>query len=174
MSVYPEKIFLIGFMGVGKTHWGIRLAQQLGYSFIDLDDQICQAADGRSISQIFSDEGEEFFRSLEANTLRTVIEKTPRFVMACGGGTPCFLKNLEAMKQAGLVIWLRANVNELMPRLLKGKEERPLIRDLDATQLESYIIRKMGDRNIYYQQAHRSIQESDLVEQNLIKQLLHE
>jgi shikimate kinase len=174
MSAYPDKIFLVGFMGVGKSHWGCRLANQLSYEFVDLDEKVSLAADGRSIDQIFSEEGEEFFRSLESTTLRSIIAKTPQFVMACGGGTPCFLKNLEVMKQAGRVIWLRADVNELLPRLLEGKEQRPLIRDLDASQLESYLIRKMGDRNIFYQQAHYSVRESALHEQELVQLLLNE
>lgn len=173
MAETPDKIFLIGFMGVGKSHWGTRLGTQLGHGFIDLDERIIEGAGGRSIQEIFAQEGEEAFRSMEADTLRSIIGNTNRFVMACGGGTPCFLKNLEVMKAAGLVIWLRADAAELLPRLLQGKASRPLIRGLDEAQLESYIIRKLGDRNIFYQQAHRSVREADLSDENLIEQLLH-
>lgn len=173
MTATPEKIFLIGFMGVGKSHWGVRLADRLGYSFVDLDEKISAAAAGRTVSEIFDQEGEEFFRQLESDTLQVIVHESPRFVMACGGGTPCFLNNLDLMRRSGLVIWLRADATELLPRLLGGKESRPLIRDFDPTQLESYIIRKLGDRNIFYQQAHRAVYERELSEDNFMKLLLN-
>ncbi len=173
MTAAPEKIFLIGFMGVGKSHWGARLADRLGHPYVDLDERVSANAGGRTVLEIFDQEGEEYFRQLESDTLQSLTRDYPRFVMACGGGTPCFLNNLDTMKRNGLVIWLRADAAELLPRLLAGKESRPLIRDLGPEQLESYIIRKLGDRNIYYQQAQRAVQERELNEENFMNLLLY-
>lgn len=174
MFGYPDKIFLIGFMGVGKTHWGQLLAKQLGYSFIDLDQEISDTAGGRSITQIFEEKGEEYFRQLESSCLdRCIMSATP-LVLACGGGAPCFLNNMERMKKAGKVIWLQAAVEELLPRLLAEQEKRPLIRELPAEELRFYIIKKMGDRQLFYREADIKVAESALTEQNLIKSFFYE
>lgn len=174
MAGSPDKIFLIGFMGVGKSHWGIRLAKALQYAFIDLDDSISRAAGGRSITEIFEQEGEEYFRRLESEQLTLLTSSPNHLVVACGGGAPCFLNNMDRMKKSGRVIWLQATPEELIPRLLEERAKRPLLKDLDAQQLEAYIIRKIGDRQLFYREAHRTIAESTLTEQNLLQILLHE
>ncbi len=174
MIGYPDKIFLIGFMGVGKSHWGRCLAAQLGYIFIDLDQEVSRAAGGRSITQIFEQEGEEYFRGLESDSLEKFTTTDRQLVMACGGGTPCFLNNLERMKKAGKVIWLQASVGELMPRLLAEREKRPLIRELSEEELRSYITKKMGDRQLFYREADLAVAESELTEKNLTEILFHE
>lgn len=170
----PDKIFLIGFMGVGKSHWGRILAAQLGYAFIDLDEEISREAADRSITQIFEQEGEEYFRRLESACLGKFISTEPRLVMACGGGTPCFLNNLERMKKAGKVIWLQASVGELLPRLLAERGKRPLIRELSEEELTQYITKKIGDRQLFYREADHAVPESTLTEKKLIETLFYE
>ncbi|MEN9498092.1 MAG: hypothetical protein RL750_991 [Bacteroidota bacterium] len=174
MSSFPDKIFLIGFMGVGKSHWGQRLASALQYAFLDLDDEISTAAGGRSVREIFEQEGEEYFRQLEADCLRSIASAPGNIVLACGGGTPCFLNNLDSMKAAGRVIWLQAEAKDLLPRLLAEKQTRPLLRDISDIEMERYVMKKMGDRQLFYQEAHRSVPEKTLTEANLIKTLLNE
>lgn len=174
MLGYPDKIFLIGFMGVGKSHWGRHLAIQLGHAFIDLDEEISRAAGDRSITQIFEEEGEEYFRRLESDCLEKFTAADQRLVMACGGGTPCFLNNLERMKKVGKVIWLQASVTALLPRLLAEREKRPLIRDLSEAELRHYITKKMGDRQLFYREANLTVAESELTEKNLTEILFHE
>jgi shikimate kinase len=174
MTHYPGKIFLIGFMGVGKSHWGRLLADQLSYDFIDLDDSVSAAAGGHTITQIFEQDGEDFFRQIESQSLEKHISNENHFVMACGGGAPCFLNNMDRMKRAGKVIWLKAGVDELLPRLMREKEKRPLISQLNEETLQAYILKKLGDRQLFYQEAHQSIQESSLSADNLIKTLLYE
>lgn len=174
MAVYPDKIFLIGFMGVGKSHWGRILSSQLGYTFLDLDEIVSRAAGDRSITEIFEQEGEEYFRNLESSCLEKHSQEHGQFVMACGGGTPCFLNNLERMKNAGLVIWLQASIEELMPRLLAEKSARPLIKDLSDQEIESYIAKKLGDRQLFYREAHRTVPEATLTDQNLLKTFFDE
>ncbi len=174
MTVLPPKIFLIGFMGVGKSHWGKRLSLALKYKFIDLDEEIILKAGVSSINQLFEEQGEDRFRLLEAAGLQSVCNSSEPSVIACGGGAPCYFDNLQMMKAAGLVIWLKATSAELLPRLIAEKDNRPLIRQLDEASIRSYVEHKMTDRLPYYQQAHRIVLESTLTESDLVQKLLHE
>jgi shikimate kinase len=114
------KIFLIGFMGCGKTHWGKELSQKLQLPFFDLDDVI-EEKEGKDISSIFSETGEEYFRLLEKDVLYMLTESHESFVMACGGGTPCFFNNIDYMKSRGTTVWINCSVFCLYNRLLKEK-----------------------------------------------------
>ncbi|MFM7671100.1 MAG: shikimate kinase [Bacteroidota bacterium] len=172
--MYPDKIFLIGFMGVGKSYWGVRLAKALSYEFVDLDLAISNQAGGLSVSEIFDARGEASFRELEASCLLSFIESPQKGVIACGGGTPCFFTNLERMKDAGWVIWLQASLSVLIPRLLLEREQRPLIREMDEEQLRKFIDQKMAERLPFYSQAHKQVQESALTDVDHLQTLLHE
>src|SRR5690349_12058474 len=119
------RIFLIGFMGSGKTHWAKQLAQRMQIAFFDLDEVIVET-EQRSVSDIFSESGEEYFRSREREMLEKLIDQNPSMVLSCGGGTPCFLNNIELMKKYGIVVWLNTHVEVLLKRLLKEKNVRPL------------------------------------------------
>ena len=93
------RIYLIGFMGCGKSTWGKKLAEKLDCAFIDIDKRI-EAIEGGTVAEVFKIKGEEYFRKLEAAVLRsTVLEKNA--VISCGGGTPCYFDNMEWMKQRG-------------------------------------------------------------------------
>ncbi|MET0393687.1 MAG: shikimate kinase [Chitinophagaceae bacterium] len=166
------KIFLIGFMGSGKTHWGLRLSKKLSIPFYDLDEQIVEQ-EGKSVNEIFEANGEEYFRQLEKETLHIITESHDSLVMACGGGTPCYFNNIEYMNQAGTTVWLDTPVAMLFERLLKGKAKRPLLKDLSDEQLRSYIIKKFSDRKIYYEQAGITIQENKIELDRLIEKIFH-
>src|SRR5271156_994519 len=103
------KIFLIGFMGSGKTHWGSRLAEKMQMPFFDLDSVIVQK-EQKSIADIFTEKGEEYFRYLEKEILEELVLGEERFILSLGGGTPCFFNNIEFMKKHGKVIWLNTSV----------------------------------------------------------------
>lgn len=150
------KVFLIGFMGCGKTYWGKRLSEKLQLPFFDLDAKI-EEHEGRPIPQIFGEEGEEYFRLLEKDVLHLLCENHESFVMACGGGTPCFFNNIDYLKKQGTVVWINCSVDCLFQRLVHEKNNRPLIRDLSDAALRSYITKKFSDRKIFYQQAHVTI-----------------
>ena len=111
------KIFLIGFMGSGKTHWGRLLSEKLGVRFFDLDEEIVEQA-GKPITEIFATTGEEHFRMLEKDILRHISDKHESFIMACGGGTPCYFNNIEFMNQAGTSVWINTPVETLFSRLV--------------------------------------------------------
>jgi shikimate kinase len=146
------KIYLIGFMGCGKSHWGKQLSRKLQIPYFDLDEQIV-TNEGRSINEIFEQEGEEYFRLKEKEVLYIITESHDDFVMACGGGTPCFYNNIDYMNRSGVTVWINSSLESLFERLIKEKDERPLIRELSDEQLRSYIAKKYADRRIYYQQA---------------------
>ena len=123
------KIFLIGFMGSGKSHWGRLLSQKLSIPLFDLDAQVEEYA-GKSIAEIFTTEGEEHFRMQEKDVLHIITESHESFVMACGGGSPCYFNNIEYMQQAGTTVWINTSLELLYQRLVQEKEKRPLIKEL--------------------------------------------
>lgn len=166
------KIFLIGFMGSGKTHWGRLLSQKLGIPFFDLDEQVTGHA-GKSIPEIFESDGEEQFRLMEKEVLHIISESHDSFVMACGGGSPCYFNNIDYMNQSGTTVWINTGLEKLFDRLLKEKEKRPLIKSLSDEQLRSFIIRKFADRKIYYEQADFSMGDDPVDMDKLIQKIFH-
>lgn len=149
------KLFLTGYMGSGKSRTGIELARQLSLTFVDLDEQIVQMQ-GKEISEIFDEKGELFFRKLETEVLKDVLEEGGSLVIALGGGTPCYGNNLDLIKQDGnsRTIYLKASVDYLTERLFLEKDSRPVISHLDQKEdLEDFIRKHLFERSYYYLQA---------------------
>jgi len=159
------KIFLIGFMGSGKTHWAQRLAAKLGMPFYDLDSLIVEK-ENRTVAEIFAEKGEE------KETLEAITDNQERFILSCGGGTPCFFNNIEFMKKNGKVIWLNTSVDVLRQRLQRERLSRPLIAEVSEDELQRYIIRKLSERRMYYQQADVTVSEENTNLDELIRLLL--
>jgi shikimate kinase len=166
------KIFLIGFMGCGKSHWGKILSEKLHVPFFDLDEKIAEQH-GRSIPEIFEKEGEEYFRLLEKDVLHLLSESHDSFVMATGGGTPCFFNNIDYLKRQGTVVWINCSTDCLYNRLIKEKDKRPLIKKIPDEELKSYIIRKYSSRKIFYQQATVILPEEVITIENLVDKIFH-
>jgi shikimate kinase len=166
------KIFLIGFMGSGKTHWGRLLSEKLNLPFFDLDEQIA-SHEGKSISEIFAVHGEEYFRLQEKNILYLITESHDALIIACGGGTPCYFNNIEYMNNAGTTVWLNSSPEELYRRLLKEKEKRPLINELTDEQLQGFILKKYADRRIYYEQAEVTVEDESAELEKIIHKIFH-
>ena len=167
------RIFLIGFMGSGKTHWGKQLAAQLKIPFYDLDDVIT-SKENKTIAEIFAHSGEEAFRIKEREVLESLIDENASMVVSCGGGTPCFFNNIERMKKYGVVIWLNTHVEVLVQRLTKEKTARPLIRNVQDADLRSFIVRKLNERRMYYEQADVVIDKEDSISiSEFIQTVLH-
>ncbi|MCX6316717.1 MAG: AAA family ATPase [Bacteroidetes bacterium] len=166
------KIFLIGFMGSGKTHWGRRLSEKLGIRFFDLDEQVTEQA-GKSIPEIFAQEGEEHFRRMEKEVLHIISESHDSFIMACGGGTPCYFNNIGYMNESGTTVWISTPQEVLFDRLVKEKANRPLIRELSDDQLRSFIAKKFADRKIYYEQARLKVDEQPVQIEQIIEKIFH-
>ena len=131
------RIFLIGYMGAGKTTLGAALAKATGMSFIDLDLFIEQRF-RKSISQIFAEKGEEEFRRIEQRMLHEVAEFED-VVISAGGGTPCFFDNMEYMNRQGMTVYLKATPEILRAHLRMGKQKRPLIAQKNDEELDAFI-----------------------------------
>ena len=166
------KIFLIGFMGSGKTHWGRLLSQKLNIPFFDLDEHIVES-EGKPITQIFAEHGEEYFRKVEKEILYILTESHTSFVMATGGGTPCFYNNIDYMNKSGTSVWFNCTVECLFKRLVKEKDQRPLLRNLTDEELHTYIMKKNADRKIFYQQASVIINEDDISLEKIVDAIFH-
>ena len=167
------KIFLIGFMGCGKTHWGQELSKKLSIPFFDLDEKIEEHA-GTSITTIFAEKGEEYFRMLEKEVLYFITESHETFVMATGGGTPCFYNNIDYLKKNGIVVWFNCSIDCLYKRLSTEKGKRPLVASIPDNQLKAYIVKKFSNRKIFYQQANVIINEEDIDLEKLVSWIFHE
>ncbi|MEZ4959478.1 MAG: shikimate kinase [Saprospiraceae bacterium] len=146
------RIYLIGFMGAGKTSVGQSLAEKLHLEFIDIDAFI-KARAHNEIPDIFAQQGEMGFRTWEAECLR-LTGQTNHAIIATGGGAPCFFDNMEWINGNGLSIYLKVPANELFRRLSKEREKRPLISGLSDEALNEYIASKLQDRSFFYEQAH--------------------
>ena len=166
------KIFFIGFMGSGKTHWGKQVSEKLQIPFFDLDEQII-AHEEKAIAEIFAENGEEYFRVLERDILHFITDGHENFVMACGGGTPCYYNNIDYMNQSGTTIWINTTIDNLFQRLILEKETRPLIKNLSNEQLKGFIIKKFSDRKIYYEQADIIIDEDPVLLEDLVQKIFH-
>lgn len=162
-----KRIFLIGYMGVGKTTLGKELATKLGFQFIDLDHYI-QARFQKTINEIFAESGEEKFRELEHRMLQEVadFEKT---VISTGGGTACFFDNMEIMKNSGIVVYLKTAPDILVTRLFAGREKRPLIKDKSKEELHDFIIENIAKREPFYCQAQLTFETDGLVQRSDIE-----
>jgi shikimate kinase len=144
------RYFLIGFMGSGKSYWGKKWSEVSKLPHIDLDAEI-EKAEGRSIKQIFDEEGEEAFRKIERKVLRSFLKKD-NYIMSCGGGTPCYYDNLRRMNHRGITIYLKSSAETLARRLRDEKEARPLIKDVPDELLVDFIRQKLDVRRDYYTQ----------------------
>lgn len=154
------KIFLLGMMGSGKSFWKKSLSAKLKTGGYDLD-HIIESVEEKTISEIFEEEGEAAFRKTEAKLLRWFAEKKS-FVLATGGGTPCFHQNMEWMNQQGITIWLDTPLALLTERLVKETDHRPLISKLTEDELKSFLQNKLSERTPFYQQAKIRVAEDQL------------
>ncbi|MBV9987580.1 MAG: shikimate kinase [Chitinophagaceae bacterium] len=161
------KIFLLGMMGTGKTYWSKILGKKLKIGGYDLDFLI-ESHEERTISEIFAEDGEEYFRKTEAKVLRWFGEKKT-FVLATGGGTPCFHDNMAWMNRHGITIWIDEPATALAARLLPEKEHRPLIRDLSDTALLDFLDKKRTERESFYTQAAHHLQHGEISEAAFLK-----
>lgn len=151
------KYFLIGYMACGKSRYGRAMAKEQGIPFIDLDAYIVRR-EVRTITDIFRSGGEQEFRKLERRCLWEVCELYESFVMATGGGTPCYSDNMEYMNRQGKTIFLNTDIDTLVERLRRGKQKRPLVRNLEDEQLHDFVAGHLRERMPYYLQAQEVIQ----------------
>ena len=168
----PCPLFLIGMMGSGKSTVGEQLAQLLGWPFIDLD---CWIEDQLqcTIAELFVREGESGFRILERKALLEILELPEPYVIACGGGTPCFFDNMRLIKEKGWVIYLRTSMPVLVSRLAAQTSWRPLLSTTNwANTLEELLVKRVP----CYEQAHivfEQREENMPVAEDIFRHLVH-
>lgn len=138
-------------MGSGKSTFGKKLAHKLKYSFIDLDEYIAFREE-KTVRELFSLNGESYFREKESFYLKNTKWASP-FVIACGGGTPCFMENMTWMNKDGLTVYLELPAKTLQQRLTQSTQERPLIAGMKDDELCLFIEKKLSERKIFYEQA---------------------
>lgn len=154
------KIFLIGFMGCGKSTLGKKLARRLGFDFIDLDHLI-ESKQSKSIPEIFASYGEERFRQIEADNLR-LLQAIQNVVISTGGGAPCYYQNMEWMNAHGLTIYLKMTPERLFARLTASKKQRPLIQGKSKEELLDYISPMLEKRKEFYEASKLILEADDL------------
>ena len=154
-----EKIILIGYMGSGKTHLGRSLAESLNIRFINSDSEIEQQT-GMTIGQIFELYGEDYFRNLEKEFLRT-FQSQDSFVLATGGGTPCYNDQINVLKALGTTVYLKCSNETLFSRLKNERDHRPLIAGLSDDELQDAINYRMSQREKIYELAHIILPENE-------------
>lgn len=146
-----QPVYLVGFMGSGKTYWGRILSAQLHRKFIDLD-QLIESKEQMSVQQIFEKNGEDWFREKEALSLRSIIDEE-NIVVSCGGGTPCFHDNMRFMNETGTTIFLQAAPKFLLQNIVKEPGARPLLKNMNEAEMLFFIEKKLEERNSFYLQA---------------------
>ena len=157
-----KTVFLIGYMGCGKTTLGEVLARQLDCRFIDLDEYIEQRQ-GMTVVQIFDEMGENRFRELETEALREVASMTD-VIVGCGGGTPCHGDNMALMNQAGVTVWLTTSPERITTRLLlpEQKSKRPKINTLPSNEVLPLVKKELQSRSPFYAQAQLQFDSTDI------------
>lgn len=165
------KVFLVGYMASGKSTAAKKLAKALGLQFVDLDREVCKAA-GMSIPEIFKAKGEKGFRKLEQTELRKWIAKDD-YVMATGGGTPCFFESMDEMNGAGHTIYLQMTPKAVVDRVQASKQERPILKGLSADKMLDKVTFQLKKREPFYARAQWTINAVNLDIEELVGMVNH-
>lgn len=147
------KLFLIGYMGCGKSSLGRKVARRLGVRFVDTD-AVIEEREGASISDIFQYEGEEYFRRLERSVIDEVADDADDVVVSTGGGLPVWKDNMETMNRVGTTVYIRRSAEQIASRLSPyGRQKRPKLRGLSDDEIVDFMTRNMAEREPYYAKA---------------------
>jgi len=167
------KIVLIGYMGSGKSVFGKLLAGETGLSFIDLDEEI-EKREGVKLQELFRTKGEIYFRKLENRVLKEILSSGDSFVMATGGGTPCYGDSMETIKNAPNTtsVYLKSSVTSLASRLFPERGFRPLIAHLETMEkLQEFIGIHLFERAHFYNRADVSVETENKSPEEIVSEL---
>ena len=142
--------FLIGFMGSGKSTIAKRISTEFNINHIDIDQEI-EKIENNTISQIFENKGEDYFRNLEKNYINN-IQHNDKIIISTGGGAPIFNNLMEIMNNIGKTIYIKCSIETLYQRLIKD-HNRPLIKNVSKKNLKKYITNTLYERERIYKQA---------------------
>lgn len=162
----PDKIFLTGFMGCGKSTHGKKLAKLLNKPFIDLDNYI-EKKEEATVDFVFKTKGEDYFREKESEYLKQVINRYPKAVVSLGGGASCFNNNISLLLKSGLMIYIEMPPETLHYRLTQSDNTRPLLQNKSAEESLEFIENLLHKREHYYRQAQITVNGVNLTAEKL-------
>ena len=164
-----NKVYLIGFMGVGKSTVGKKLASLLNYEFIDTDN-VFEKKYKLGIDTFFSKYGEDLFRKLEHEILLSTFSKK-HCIVSTGGGMPCYLDSIQQINNNGLSVYLQMNEKAILSRLLSSKQKRPLLKNMNENELLIFINNSLIKRNPYYCDANITVPALSIGVDDLARQI---
>ena len=166
------KIAVCGYMGSGKSTVSQLLAEKLKLDFIELDKEI-EKKENFSISEIFAQKGEIYFRKKETLVLEETLSNTKKAIISLGGGTPCYGNNLELLKndEELKLVYLKVTPQNLTQRLYKERAKRPLIANLEEEKLEEYVRKHLFERQFYYLQSDVIIDANNKTVEDLVAEI---
>jgi shikimate kinase len=166
-------ISLIGLMGVGKTTLGNKIAQKLQYYFIDLDQEI-EDREHCSINEIFKKKGESFFRDIETKIINEIVDRDEEVVLSLGGGAYINQKSREILQKKSLVIWLHADLDEIVFRT-SGKNNRPLLNKVDGMANKRKILQDLIEiREPFYKQCDLDFDTTNHNQEILVNKIIQQ
>ena len=177
MTVTPKtkkmnRIYIVGYMGAGKTTAARRLAQRLGWEVADTD-ALFEEKYKSSVCDFFNKYDEPLYRKLESEVLKET-ENLENVVVSTGGGTACYFDNIDWMNQHGLTVFLRISEKAVVNRLLHAKRKRPLAEGKSETELTAFVNQHYSSRLPFYEQAKITVTAEDLDLDNLIQLIENE
>ena len=166
------KIILVGYMASGKSTIGKLLSESLNVVFYDLDHLIENNLNLK-INEIFEQKGELFFRKKEREILMEFLNTTENYVLALGGGTPCYYDNFELYESESIhSIYLKASVNTLLERLHTQKATRPLVSRLNKEELQEFVAKHLFERSYFYHQVKTIVAIDDKNESEIVSEII--
>ena len=161
----------MGYMGSGKTLVSKELSVLNNLKIFDLDTEISKQ-NNRSITEIFKERGEIFFRKTEKEVLEKIISTEKNIILSLGGGTPCYYNNIDSINEKTISVFLKTNVKTLAQRLSSEKDKRPLIQNISNEDLPEFIAKHLFERNPFYNQAKITINTNNLSAREIAEEIL--
>ena len=158
-------------MGSGKTLVSKELNILNNFKIFDLDTEISKQ-NNRSITEIFKEKGEIFFRKTEKEVLEKILSSEKNIILSLGGGTPCYYNNIDSINEKTISVFLKTNVKTLAQRLSSEKDKRPLIQNISNEDLPEFIAKHLFERNPFYNQAKITINTDNLSAREIAEEIL--
>ena len=158
-------------MGSGKTLVSKELSVLNNFKIFDLDTEISKQKN-RSITEIFKEKGEIFFRKTEKEVLEKILSTEKNIILSLGGGTPCYYNNIDSINEKTISVFLKTNVKTLAQRLSSEKDKRPLIQNISNEDLPEFIAKHLFERNPFYNQAKITINTDNLSAREIAEEIL--
>ena len=146
------KIVLLGYMASGKSAVGKIVSKEKSMQFVDLDNFI-EENENLSIPEIFEKKGEIYFRKIEGEYLKELLNSKGDMIISLGGGTPCYGNNIDFIKKGSISIYLKASIHTIFERLKNETSQRPLVATIGKENLKEYIAKHLFERNSFYEKA---------------------